>query len=59
MHGARDHRMPSEVSPGRSYDAVHLAAAETLRDPDLVVVAGDTALLAAARAAGLATASVP
>lgn len=40
----------------RGYDAVHLAAALRLGDPDLVLVAGDAALLAAATAAGIATA---
>lgn len=43
----------------RAYDAIHLAAAQRARDPDLVVVAGDRALLEAARAAGLATAALP
>jgi predicted nucleic acid-binding protein len=42
----------------RGYDAVHLAAAERLRDPDLVLVAGDGALLGAAAATGLATAAL-
>jgi hypothetical protein len=32
----------------RGYDAVHLAAAETIADPDLVVVAGDGPLCDAA-----------
>lgn len=40
----------------RGYDAVHLAAADRLRESELVVVAGDNALLAAATAEGLATA---
>jgi uncharacterized protein len=40
----------------RGYDAVHLAAAETLADPDLVVVAGDGELCDAARTLGLAVA---
>ena len=40
----------------RGYDAVHLAAAETLTDPDLVLVAGDGELCAAAAALGLAVA---
>ena len=40
----------------RGYDAVHLAAAETLADPDLVVVAGDSRLCDAATALGLAVA---
>ena len=39
----------------RAYDAVHLAAAVTIDEPRLVVVAGDVALLTAARAEGLAT----
>ena len=38
----------------RGYDAVHLAAANELADPDLVVVAGDRALLEGARSVGLA-----
>jgi predicted nucleic acid-binding protein len=42
----------------RGYDAVHLAAAVRVRDEDLVVVAGDEALLEAATAEGLATATV-
>jgi predicted nucleic acid-binding protein len=40
----------------RGYDAVHLAAALRVRDPDLVVVAGDDALVRAAHDAGIATA---
>jgi len=40
----------------RGYDAVHLAAARELDDSDLVLVAGDRALLAAAREEGLMTA---
>lgn len=40
----------------RGYDAIHLAAAETVRDPELVVVAGDNDLLAAARSLQIATA---
>ena len=42
----------------RGYDAVHLAAALRAQDPDLVLVAGDRALLDAAAAEGLATASL-
>ncbi|MGH9039420.1 MAG: type II toxin-antitoxin system VapC family toxin [Acidimicrobiia bacterium] len=38
----------------RGYDAVHLAAAETVADRDLVLVAGDGPLCDAARALGLA-----
>ena len=41
----------------RGYDAVHLAAADRVRDPDLVVV-GDEALLAAATAEGMTIAAV-
>lgn len=42
----------------RGYDAVHLAAADRLREPDLVVVAGDAALLTAAAAEGMTIAAV-
>jgi predicted nucleic acid-binding protein len=42
----------------RGYDAVHLAAAYLVNDAELVVVAGDRPLLAAATAVGLATAPV-
>jgi len=42
----------------RGYDAVHLAAADRVRDADLVVVAGDEALLTAATAEGMAIAAV-
>lgn len=38
------------------YDAVHLAAAETLADPDLVVVAGDSGLRGAATTLGFGVA---
>jgi predicted nucleic acid-binding protein len=41
----------------RGYDAVHLAAALWLDEPDLVLVAGDSDLLTAASNAGLATAA--
>lgn len=41
----------------RAYDAVHLAAALRIADTDLVLVAGDQAMLAAATRAGLTTAS--
>jgi hypothetical protein len=43
----------------RGYDAVHLAAAERVRDPDVVVIAGDGALLDAAAAEGMAVAALP
>jgi len=42
----------------RGYDAVHLAAAQRLDDPELVVAAGDRALLGAANRLGLSTATV-
>ncbi|MBA3984151.1 MAG: type II toxin-antitoxin system VapC family toxin [Acidimicrobiia bacterium] len=42
----------------RGYDAVHLAAADRVRNPDLVVVAGDGALLAAAATEGIAIAAI-
>ncbi len=42
----------------RAYDAVHLAGAVTLGFDDIVLVAGDHTLLAAAHDAGLATAAV-
>lgn len=42
----------------RGYDAVHLAAAHRVNDAELVVVAGDRSLLAAAIADGLTTASI-
>lgn len=40
----------------RGYDAVHCASAELIADPDLVVAAGDRAVLAACSRLGLATA---
>ena len=46
----------AEARALRGYDAVHLAAADRLRDADLVVVAGDAALIDAASAEGFATA---
>jgi predicted nucleic acid-binding protein len=48
----------AEVHGLRGYDAVHLAAADRLRGPDLVVVAGDGALLGAASTEGMAIAAV-
>ncbi len=42
----------------RAYDAVHLAAALMVAADDLVVVAGDRAVVSAAQAAGLATAAI-
>ncbi len=38
----------------RGYDAIHLAAAETVADPDLVFVAGDQPLVQAASTLGFA-----
>lgn len=43
----------------RGYDAVHLAAAERVRDPDVVVIAGDGVLLDAAADEGMAVAALP
>lgn len=42
----------------RGYDAVHLAAARRILDADLVLVAGDRALLAAAQSLGLTVAAI-
>ncbi len=42
----------------RGYDAVHLAAASSLREDDHVVVATDLALRSAATASGLTTANL-
>ena len=47
----------SETHALRAYDAIHLAAAVTVADADLVLVAGDRALLVAGTAAGLAVAA--
>jgi predicted nucleic acid-binding protein len=49
----------SEAHQLRGYDAVHLAGVERIRDPDVVLVAGDTALLEAGSAAGIAIARLP
>jgi predicted nucleic acid-binding protein len=49
----------AEARQLRGYDAVHLAAADRVRDPSVVVVAGDGALLAAAAAEGMAVAELP
>ncbi|MDR9451384.1 MAG: type II toxin-antitoxin system VapC family toxin [Acidimicrobiia bacterium] len=48
----------AETHALRGYDAVHLAAAEAIADADVVMVAGDQALSAAAGALGLATAQL-
>jgi predicted nucleic acid-binding protein len=42
----------------RGYDAVHLASARLVDDPDMVLAAGDQSLLAAAGALGIATADL-
>jgi uncharacterized protein len=42
----------------RAYDAVHLAAAQRVFDQDLVLVAGDQALLAAGENLGMTTAGI-
>ena len=49
----------AEIHRLRGYDAVHLAAADRIRDPSVVVVAGDSALLDAATAEGMAVAELP
>jgi uncharacterized protein len=49
----------AEVRQLRGYDAVHLAAADQVRDPNVVVIAGDGALLDAATAEGMAVAELP
>ena len=43
----------------RGNDAVHLAAADRIRDPNVVVIAGDRALLDAATSEGMAVAELP
>jgi predicted nucleic acid-binding protein len=48
----------AETHELRGYDAVHLAAAHRLDDPELVVAAGDRSLLAAAARLGLSTAMI-
>ena len=42
----------------RAYNAVHLAAARRVDDLDVIVVAGDRALLAAAEALGMSVAAI-
>jgi uncharacterized protein len=49
----------AEVRQLRGYDAVHLAAANRVHDPSVVVIAGDRALLDAATAEGMAVAKLP
>jgi len=48
----------AEAQGLRAYDAVHLAAAHRVADVDLVVVAGDRALLTAAEALGMSVAAI-
>lgn len=48
----------AEVRQLRGYDAVHLAAADRVRDPNVVVIAGHSALLDAAAAEGMAVAEL-
>ncbi|MGQ0431922.1 MAG: type II toxin-antitoxin system VapC family toxin [Microthrixaceae bacterium] len=47
----------AEAHSLRGYDAVHIAAAEQLFDEELVLVAGDAAMLRAGETLGWATAS--
>ena len=47
----------AEEAALRGYDAVHLAAAESIGDAELVMVTGDQALRSAAASLGLATAT--
>jgi uncharacterized protein len=49
----------AEVRQLRGYDAVHLAAADRVHDPNVVVIAGDRALLDAATAEGMTVAELP
>jgi predicted nucleic acid-binding protein len=49
----------AEVRRLGGYDAVHLAAAHRVHDPNVVVIAGDRALLDAATAEGMTVAKLP
>jgi uncharacterized protein len=49
----------AEVRQLRGYDAVHLAAAVRVHDSNVVVIAGDRALLEAATAEGMTVAKLP
>jgi predicted nucleic acid-binding protein len=49
----------AEVRRLRGYDAVHLAAAIRVHDQNVVVIAGDGALLDAATAEGMTVAELP
>ncbi|MBK5222539.1 MAG: type II toxin-antitoxin system VapC family toxin [Acidimicrobiia bacterium] len=53
---ARDAGELADVHGLRGYDAVHLAAAVSAREPDLVVATGDHGMAAAARALGISVA---
>lgn len=55
---ARDAGALAEAHGLKGYDAVHLAAANRVADADLVLVAGDRQILAAATSAGMMTASI-
>jgi uncharacterized protein len=57
-HLARHAGQIAEAHRLRGYDSVHLAAANRVRDADLVVVAGDGALLAAATSEGMSIAAL-
>ena len=48
----------AELQALRAYDAVHLAAALQVIEAELVLVAGDQALLAAAQSVGLTVAAI-
>jgi predicted nucleic acid-binding protein len=48
----------AEARQLRGYDAVHLAAADRVNDPNVVVIAGDGALLEAATAEGMTVAQL-
>ncbi len=43
----------------RGYDAVHLASARLVNDPEMVLAASDQSLLVSARTLGIATAPLP
>ena len=49
----------AEVRQLRGYDAVHLAAADRVHDSNVVLIAGDRALLDAATAEGMTVARLP
>jgi predicted nucleic acid-binding protein len=49
----------AETHALRGFDAVHVASAEAIAEPDMVLVARDGRVVAAARALGLAVAVLP